>query len=191
MWNRYLRSCVWLIACLGAGRLYADEPPVWATEAPLEVVSRLREPAADEVVVVVNANAASLGNHAGLFAGSLLVDPAGSYVGRRSTDRRWPGPTLADYTRFQTSDGLEIRFYRFRLKPQAFATIVQRIRDIGITPPLFCASAVQNLLVGVPPFDGITRINWTSPKGLARVLDPLTQGERAVGECQTLAGAPC
>jgi hypothetical protein len=190
MRTRFLKGCLGLIAILVAGAVSADESPLWATEAPLEVVSMLREPAADEVVVVVNDNA-SLGNHTGLFAGSLLVDPAGSYIGKRSADRNWPGPTLADYARFQTMDGLNIRFYRFRLNPRAFAAIVQRMRDIGMTPPLFCASAVQNLLVGVPPFDGITPIRWTSPKGLVRVLDPLTQGERAVGECQTLTAAPC
>jgi hypothetical protein len=190
MRTRHLKCWVGLVACLGAGSAVADEVPLWATEAPLEAVSQVREPGADEVVVVVNANS-SLGNHAGLFAGSLLIDPAGSYVGMRSADRSWPGPTLADYARFQTSDGLNIRFYRFHLNQQTFAAIVQRMRDIGITPPLFCASAVQNLLAGIAPFVGVQRINWTSPQALARVLDPLTRGEHAVGECRTLSGAPC
>lgn len=187
---RQLKCWLGLMACLGAGAVVADEIPLWATEAPPAVVSKLREPDADEVVVVVNANS-SLGNHSGLFAGHVLIDPAGSYVGLRSADRNWPGPTLADYARFQTSDGLNIRFYRFRLNPQAFAAIVQRIHRIGITPPLFCASAVQNLLVGIAPFDGVKPVNWTSPRALARVLDPLTQGEHAVGVCHTLTAAPC
>ena len=169
---------------------HAAEAPNWNTEPPPAVVIKLAEPASDEVVVVINDNAFG-GNHAGLFAGSLLIDPAGSYVNMRSDDASWQGPTLADYARFQTVDGPNIRFYRFRLQPQAFASIEQRIRASGFTPPLFCASAVQNLLVGISPFDTVERTGWTSPTALGRELDALTQGNAAAGECQKLDATPC
>lgn len=177
-------------ALLATGPLYADEAPNWYSEAPPEAVINLAEPAPDEVVVVVNDNALG-GNHAGLFAGATLIDPAGSYVWTRSRDKAWPGPTLADYARYQTVDGPNIRFYRFRLQSPVFAAIVRRIREAGSTPPLFCAAAVQNLLAGLAPFDRIKRVGFTTPSALGHVLDALTQGKDAIGECQKLDASPC
>jgi len=181
---------VFMFLALVAAPLHAAEAPNWNTEQPPVVVIKLAEPAADEVVVVINDNAFG-GNHAGLFAGSLLIDPAGSYVGMRGEDASWQGPTLEDYARYQTVDGPNIRFYRFRLQPQAFASIEQRIRASGFTPPLFCAAAVQNLLAGLAPFDSLEHTGWTSPTALGRELDTLTQGDAAAGECQKLDATPC
>ncbi len=179
-----------LFALLGAGSLHAQEAPNWNREPPPAADIRLDEPAPDEVVVVLNVNALG-GNHAGLFAGPLLVDPAGSYFSVRGQDTRWKGPTLRDYARYQTVDGLKIRVYRFRLKPRALSVLLQRIREAGSTPPLFCASAVQNLLANLAPFDGVKQVGWTTPTALARVLDALTQGEAAIGVCQKLDATPC
>lgn len=181
---------VLFFALLGAGALHAQEAPNWNREPPPEADIRLVEPAPDEVVVVLNVNAIG-GNHAGLFAGKMLIDPAGSYLSVRGQDKDWKGPTLRDYARYQTVDGLKIRFYRFRLPPHAFAAMLQRIREAGATPPLFCASAVQNLLASLEPFDAIKRVGWTTPTALSRALDPLTQGEGALGECQKLDASPC
>ncbi|MDP2031252.1 MAG: hypothetical protein Q8K12_16585 [Thiobacillus sp.] len=181
----------WLgFALMAAAPLHADELPVWNTEQPPEAVSHLAEPASDEVVVVINDNALG-GNHTGLFAGKLLIDPAGSYVGVRTEDKDWSAPTLADYARYQTADGPNIRLYRFSLQAQAFAAIVQRIHSAGATPPLFCASAVQNLLAGILPFEAIEPTGWTSPSALGHLLDRMTQGESAAGECQKLDATPC
>ena len=185
-----MKSVYLLLALLLVAPVAAEEAPNWNTDPPLKVDIKLAEPAPDEVVVVINDNAFG-GNHAGLFAGSLLIDPAGSYVGVRGEDKSWQGPTLADYARYQTVDGPNIRFYRFRLQPQAFASIEQRIHASGPTAPLFCAVAVQNLLVGVPPFDALESTTWTSPTALGRELDALTQGEAAAGECQKLDASPC
>ena len=190
-WTIRRTTCRFLwLALLAAGTLHADEAPNWYSEPSPEAVIRLAEPAPDEVVVVVNDNALG-GNHAGLFAGATLIDPAGSYVWTRRRDKAWPGPTLADYARYQTVDGLKVRFYRFRLQAQTFAAIVQRIRDAGSTPPLFCASAVQNLLAGLAPFDRVRRVGFTTPTALGHVLDGLTHGPGAIGVCQKLDASPC
>jgi hypothetical protein len=185
-----MKSVVLMLGLLVAAPLQAAEVPNWNTESPRRVAVSLSEPAADEVVVVINDNALG-GNHAGLFAGKRLLDPAGSYVGVRSEDKDWSGPSLADYARYQTVDGPNIRLYRFRLQPDAFAQIEQRIQANGFTAPLFCAVAVQNLLVGVPPFESIESTNWTYPTALGQVLDTLTQGEAAAGVCQKLDASPC
>lgn len=185
-----MKTWMLLFALLGTGPLWAQDAPNWRSEPPPEADIRLAEPAVDEVVVVLNVNALG-GNHAGLFAGSLLIDPAGSYYGVRGRDKGWPGPTLRDYARYQTIDGLKIRFYRFRLEPQVFSEIVRRIREAGATAPLFCASAVQNLLAELAPFEAIKQIGWTTPTALARLLDALTQGEGAIGVCQKLDASPC
>lgn len=173
---------------LGSRPLAAQDAPNWLSEAAPLATIRLVEPAADEAVVVINDNALG-GNHAGLFAGDRLIDPAGSYFGVRGEDKTWPGPTLADYARYQTTDGLKVRFYRFRLAPDAMAQLRQRIADAGPTPPLFCAAAVQNLLVDIAPFEAITPTGFTTPTALGKRLDALVQN--GVGQCQQLDGAPC
>jgi hypothetical protein len=185
-----MKASVVLLAGLWTWPLHAAEAPNWNSSPSPDVVVSVAEPAPNEVVVVVNDNAIG-GNHAGLFAGSLLIDPAGSYFGVRGQDKTWRGPTLADYAHYQTVDGLKIRLYRFRLQPQTFAAIEQRVRDAGPTLPLFCAVAVQNLLAGIPPFDVIQQVGWTTPSALRRLLDPFTQGEGAIGECQKLDGTRC
>jgi hypothetical protein len=181
----YLLAALWI-----AAPATADDAPNWNTAPPAKVAIKLTEPAPDEVVVVINDNALG-GNHAGLFAGKRLLDPAGSYVGVRSEDKDWLGPSLADYARYQTVDGPNIRLYRFRLDPEAFARIEQRIQASSFTAPLFCAVAVQNLLVGVPPFEAIESTGWTYPTALAQTLDTLTRGEPAAGVCQKLDASPC
>lgn len=185
-----MKSWVLLFVLLGAAPLHAQEAPSWRSEPAPAADIHVAEPAPDEVVVVLNVNAWG-GNHAGLFAGNLLIDPAGSYFGVRGRDKDWAGPSLKDYARYQTVDGLNIRFYRFRLKPNAFAALVQRIRAAGATPPLFCASAVQNLLADIAPFELVQRVGWTTPTALGHLLDRLTQGNGAVGECQKLDASPC
>jgi hypothetical protein len=185
-----MKSAVLTLALLAVAPSLAAEAPSWNTEPAPAVAVNLSEPAADEVVVVINDNALG-GNHAGVFAGKRLLDPAGSYVGVRSEDKDWPGPSLADYARYQTVDGPNIRLYRFRLQPDAFALIEQRIQASGFTAPLFCAVTVQNLLVGVPPFGMIASTSWTYPTALAQALDTLIRGEPAAGVCQKLDASPC
>jgi hypothetical protein len=181
---------LFLLTALLACPLHAADPTSWNTEPVAAGAITLSEPAADEVVVVINDNAFA-GNHAGLFAGSLLVDPAGSYLGVRRDDRDWQAPTLSDYVRYQTVDGLKVRVYRFRLLPQDFSAVVRRIHEAGPTAPLFCASAVQNLLAGIAPFEAMDTSGWTTPNALGRLLDPYTRGGAAVGVCQDLDGSPC
>jgi hypothetical protein len=179
-----------LLLLLLAGPLYAVEGPDWNSDTVSAGSIALTEPAPDEVVVVINDNAFG-GNHAGIFAGSLLFDPAGSYRNVRGQDKDWQEPTLVDYARYQMLDGLKIRFYRFRLQSQAFSAIAQRMLTAAPTPPLFCASAVQNLLVGIPPFNAIERASWTTPTALGQLLDTLTRGASAAGICQNLDASPC
>lgn len=179
-----------LAAMLGAFPLHAEEAPNWRDDVLPNVQIKVAEPALNEVVVVINDNALG-GNHAGLFAGKHLIDPAGSYFGRRGMDTAWSGPTLADYARFQTVDGLKIRLYRFLLKPTAFAEIERRVREAGPTPPLFCAVTVHNLLADAAPFEAVERTGWTTPAALGRLLDGLMQGEELIGECQNLDATPC
>ncbi|HQT00252.1 MAG: hypothetical protein B7Y26_06120 [Hydrogenophilales bacterium 16-64-46] len=183
-----MKTALLLAALLGAGTVCAQDAPNWLSEPAPVATIRLAEPAVDEAVVVINDNALG-GNHAGLFAGDRLIDPAGSYFGVRGEDKTWSGPTLADYTRYQTTDGLKVRVYRFRLSPDAMAQLRQRIADAGPTPPLFCAAAVQNLLVDLAPFDAITRTGFTTPTALGKRLDALVSN--GVGECQQLDASPC
>lgn len=163
----------------------APLPPAHAPAA-----NRLAEPAANEAVIVINNNALG-GNHAGIFAGARLNDPAGSYVGMRSQDRNWPGPSLADYVEFQKEDGENILIYRFRLAAADFAVLDARMAAAGITPPLFCAAGVQNLIAGVGPFAAIDPVYWTSPASLADLLDGLKNGPAAPGVCVMPDNRPC
>lgn len=153
-----------------------------ATASPSNAKSVLAEPAANEVVIIINNNAVA-GNHAGIFAGARLNDPAGSYLGTRSQDSNWSGPSLADYVEFQKEDGERIQIYRFKLAPGDFAAIDNRMASAGITPPLFCAVQVHNLVAGLGPFGSLEKVGWTTPASLARQLDKLIDGQAAPGEC--------
>lgn len=151
---------------------------------------QLAEPAANEVVVVINNNAA-LGNHAGIFAGERLSDPAGSYKNVRARSPDWQRVSLADYVAYQMDDGLRIQIYRFTLSERQFSDVVARLPEADSALPLFCGAAVQNALAGIGPFAGIDATWWTSPAELARRLEPLTGGAKAVGVCLWPDGLPC
>jgi hypothetical protein len=162
-----------------------DPEPKYAGQRP-----RLADVAQNEVVIVINNNAAG-GRHSGMFAGRELSDPSGSYVFQRSSAPGWPGASLDDYVAFQLEDGSNVRVYRFRLLPADFADVERRIRATGVTPPLFCAVAVQNQIAGVGPFAGIETTGWTSPSALARRLDSLVGGAVTAGACVRPAGNSC
>lgn len=162
-----------------------------APAAPVEhPAGSLAEPASNEAVIVINNNALG-GNHAGIFAGARLNDPAGSYVGTRTQNGNWSGPSLADYVEFQKEDGENILIYRFRLAAADFAALDARMAAAGITPPLFCAAEVQNLIAGLGPFAGIAPVYWTSPASLADLLDDLRSGRAAPGVCVMPDNRPC
>jgi hypothetical protein len=144
----------------------------------------------DEVAVVINANAV-MGSHAGLFAGKRLMDPSGTYFFTRSEDPDWPGPSLADYVRFELRDGKEVRVYRFRLAKADVHTITTRIDHAGWTLPLFCATTVKNTVAGVGPFTAIGSSRWNSPLSLAKELDLIISNGTAPGACQMPDGEPC
>ena len=150
----------------------------------------LPEPGPREVVVVVNYNS-PVGNHAGLWAGDLLADPAGSYLAVRQRAPAWSGPNLTDYLRYQMEDGDRVFSYRFTLDDTAFAALRQRVLDAGPTAPLFCAAAVQNLSAGIGPFQVIPQVTWASPAELAEHLAPLWKLPGAAGTCQWPDGAAC
>ena len=154
---------------------------VLPADAPAKLVAHpdhLPDAGADEVVVIINNNAIG-GTHAGFFVGALLSDPSGSYLEKRALDPNWKGASLADYVAFQLEDGDNVRVYRFGLSAKDFSAIEQRVRSAGLTPPLFCAVAVQNQIAGVGPFASLETTGWTSPAALAERLDPLVRPSSA------------
>lgn len=170
----------------GVARAQFDGPVTAREEMPREAI-RLAEPAPDEVALVINANAA-FGNHAGLFAGPRLSDPAGSYVALRQRQRDWQA-SLADYVRFQSSDGTHIRVYRFRLEAEAFAAVTARLPEADRAAPLFCATAVHNAVAGIGPFSSLALAGWTSPIRVASLLDRLVAA--GAGACELPDASPC
>jgi len=150
----------------------------------------LSEPAASEIAIVVNLNT-TIGNHAGMFAGVRLSDPAGSYLAVRAEDPDWNGPSLRDYIRFQQNDGHRIHVYRFKLAQADFDAIVARIVNFGPHMPLFCAADVQNQIAGIGPFAALKSIWWTSPAALADELAQLVRQPLAKGKCEWPDGNSC
>lgn len=187
-----LPACLFLLALPLAGcspaSVVRTAPAAQAatSNAPL----RLAEPAANEAVIVINNNAGP-GTHAGIFAGARLNDPAGSYVGTRSEDKNWPGPSLADYVEFQKEDGDNIQIYRFKLSPADFAALDSRMASSGPTPPLFCAVEVQNLIAGLGPFKPIPSVGWATPASLGKLLEQLVVSQIATGKCVLPNNQPC
>jgi len=170
----------------GPARAQFDGQVTAREEMPREAM-RLAEPAPDEVALVINANAA-FGNHAGLFAGARLSDPAGSYVALRRRQPDWQA-SLADYVRFQSSDGTHIRVYRFRLETEDFAAVTARLPEADRAAPLFCATAVHNAVAGIGPFSPLALAGWTSPIRVATLLDRLVSA--GAGSCELPDASPC
>jgi len=152
--------------------------------------TRLQEPRDDEVVVVVNNNS-GIGNHAGLFVGRRLSDPAGSYRFIRAQSKGWRRPTLNDYVGFQMTDGERIQSFRFTLPQAELSAIAARLPVADAAAPLFCASAVNNALAGIGPFARIKPVNWMSPAAVAEQLEALLAGNPALGRCVLPDGAAC
>lgn len=180
------RGCFPLLAVMLFSLLLGGCAGVLPADAPAKLVphpDHLPDAGADEVVVIINNNAIG-GTHAGFFAGALLSDPSGSYLEKRALDPNWKGASLADYVAFQLEDGDNVRVYRFKLKAEEFSVIAQRIRSAGVTPPLFCAVAVQNQIAGVGPFVAIETTGWTSPAALAERLDLLVRRPAALREAR-------
>jgi len=178
---------VLLLAACATAPGSGESGPSWDS---LSTEVQLAEPGEHEVVVVINNNAV-LGNHAGIFAGARLSDPAGSYrnVGSQLPD--WQHARLADYVAYQMVDGLRIRVYRFTLPEPQFAAVVSRLPEADRALPLFCGAAVQNAIAGIGPFHGIEATWWTSPADLAGLLDSLTGTRHAAGVCLWADGRPC
>ena len=149
----------------------------------------LDEPTNEEVIVVVNNNIKMV--HAGMFVGSTLLDPAGSYRETRREQTAWAGISLKDYVRFQLEDGPDVRVYRFTLEPASLAAIRSRVEQAGRTAPLFCAAKVQNMISGVTPFEGVPSAWLISPATVGRHLDRLIKSKPQLGACYWPDGSSC
>lgn len=157
----------------------------------LDAGVRVTEPEGNEAVIVINNNAMA-GNHAGIVAGRRLNDPAGSYVGKRSENKDWPGPSLADYVSFQREeDGDRILIYRFRLNHEDFNALNVRMSMASPGIPLLCAVDVNNLVAGIGPFKTIESAGWATPAGLAERLNQLLRQGQLNGECVMPDNTPC
>lgn len=191
--KRSLRAAVvaiLLMAGLSACSLTPVVPYSPWPEADAGYPARLTisEPGEHEVVVVINSNIKMV--HAGMFAGKMLFDPAGSYESTRREDEGWRGPTLADYIRFQLEDGPDVKLYRFELVPAHFDEVTDKIRESGFTVPLFCAVRVQSVIAGVPPFEALNDSWLMHPAALAVDLDRIIAAN-ARGACTWPDGRSC
>lgn len=175
-------ACLFLQACSPATvRLVSHAGKTAQSILPAGV--KVTEPAGNEAVIVINNNAIG-GTHAGLIVGSRLNDPAGSYIGKRSANKDWPGPSLADYVAFQREeDGDRILIYRFQLAREDFNALDARMTQAGPGLPLLCAVDVNNLIAGIGPFRTIERAGWTTPAELANRLDKLLRDGKLTGKC--------
>jgi hypothetical protein len=182
-----LVSALFLSSCASSVKIPLTVAPVAGNGYPEKLT--LEEPGAQEVVVVINYNMKV--QHAGMFAGPTLLDPAGSYLNVRSRRDGWPGVSLQDYVRFQLEDGPDIRLYRFFLSASQFVQIKARVDEAGTTPPLFCAAKVQNILSGVAPFESLPDAWLVSPARLAEYLDDVIVTNTGSGECRWPNGASC
>lgn len=176
-----------LMACSTVSPLPHSQPPSIVYEYPEKL--GISEPAADEVIIVVNDNIKMV--HAGLFAGDTLLDPAGSYLITRKQQTGWSGTSLQDYLRFQLEDGPKVMVYRFHLPPESFAEIKSRIDLSGRTMPLFCAAKVQDVISGVPPFESIPSAWLVTPAAVSSHLDLLIKNDVHVGGCYWPDGSSC
>ncbi len=166
------------------------QSPAPSRIAGLPRLEHLAEPGAREVVVVINANSFA-GSHAGMFAGSRLYDPSGTYAGVRSEDSAWRHPSLDDYVKYHLRDGPDVRIYRFHLAQAEFNIIRARIENAGWSMPMFCARDVSDVLAGVGQFKRLEAGRWTSPVRLGERLKEITPTTLVPGACGAPGAQPC
>ena len=189
-WRRLvlaLAGAFFLSACVSSAKVPLTAAPLAGNGYPEKLA--VAEPGAQEVVVVINYNLKV--QHAGMFAGPTLLDPAGSYLNVRGRQTGWAGVSLQDYVRFQLEDGPDIRLYRFPLPAAQFGQVKARVDEAGTTMPLFCAAKVQNILSGVAPFESLPDAWLVSPARLADYLDEIIVTKPEAGECRWPNGASC
>ncbi len=181
---------VLLAACAGTLPLAVElDPAVDNDLAGGEMpATHLQEPRDDELVIVVNNNS-GIGNHAGIFVGRRLSDPAGSYRFIRAQAKGWKRPTLNDYVGYQMADGQRIQSFRFTLPQAELAAIAARLPVADAAAPLFCAAAVNNALAGIGPFAGISPVSWMSPAAVAERLEAVLA--TGAGYCVLPDGSAC
>jgi len=181
-----------LAACAGSLPLEVElDPAVENDLAGAEMpATHLQEPRDDEVVVIINNNG-GIGNHAGIFVGRRLSDPAGSYRFIRAKAKGWRRPTLNDYVGFQMNDGQRVQSYRFALPEAEASAIAARLPAADAAAPLFCASAVNNALAGIGPFAGIKPVNWMTPAAVAEQLEAILAANPGIGRCVLPDGSSC
>ena len=181
-----------LAACVSALPLESELDPTVDNDLPSAEMpaTHLQEPGQDEVIVVVN-NSSGIGNHAGIFVGRRLSDPAGSYRFVRSQVKGWKRPTLNDYIAYQLVDGERVQSYRFALTESELSAIAARLPTADAAAPLFCASATNNALAGIGPFATIKPVNWMSPAAVADELDAILKANPGIGRCALPDGSPC
>lgn len=180
-------SAVLLAGCATPSIVTQTPAPLFGVTYPRQL--SLAEPGPTEVIVVINDNARTV--HAGMWVGSQLIDPAGSYFSGHHARSDWHGASLADYVRFQLSDGPQVKLYRFKLPAEAFAQLQSRANRAGGTMPLFCASAVQNLLSGIVPFQSLSNTWLITPHALGERLDAILLQSDTSGACLWPNGASC
>lgn len=180
-----------LAGCASSSYRYPDELIRAGNNGNFDVHAvNVPEPAADEVVVVINNNS-GFGTHSGMFVGARMSDPAGNYEMVRRFESAWTGATLRDYVQHQMVDGLRVQLFRFRLDPADIKIIDERVAKQGITVPLNCAVEVRDQIANVGVFKAIPSTGWLSPNELAEQLLPLIDGPTAVGVCTWPNGRPC
>ena len=183
--------CAVLAGCASSSYRYPDELIHARSNGDYDAHTfKVPEPAADEVVVVINNNS-GFGTHAGMFVGARLSDPAGNYGMLRRFELDWKGPTLRDYVEHQMIDGLRIQLFRFKLDPADIKIIDERVAAQGITVPLNCAAEVRDQIPNVGVFKALKPSGWLSPNELAEQLLPLIEGSTAVGQFTWPNGRPC
>ena len=181
-----------LAACAGSLPLEVELDPTVENDLPGAEMpaTPLQEPRDDEVVVVIN-NTGGIGNHAGIFVGRRLSDPAGSYRFVRAKAKGWRRPTLNDYVGFQMVDGNHVQSFRFTLPEAEFSAIAARLPVADAAAPLFCAAAVNNALAGIGPFGEIKAVNWRTPAAVAEELEAILAANPGIGRCVLPDGSPC
>ena len=142
-----------LFAC--AGSSYRHPEDVIAAAGARSALSlhafNLPEPAAGEVVILINNNS-GFGTHSGLLVGQRLSDPTENYSLQKSFEPGWEKPTPRDYVEHQVIDGLRVQIFRFKLNPANIRVIEESGAKSGITAPLSCAFEVRDEIANLGPF---------------------------------------
>ena len=158
-----LRHLIWLVLPLALAACGAE--PKWAPDEQVRAAAYHSGNPPSVTLFTVVGIPRGQGGHSGLMIdGSerIMFDPAGTWYHPNVPERNDVHFGITDkmkafYIDYHARETYFVREQKVPVTPQVAEMLIQRAEAHGAAPKAFCASAVTDVLSGVPGFEGVGR----------------------------------